>query len=321
MTGLDQGAAGSPFAPGDDVPVAVPGASSSTTKNHLVSDESDGLRPANTLQSAFASSSRLGRRGLDGLRSSLSARDWAVLGSVAEHRYLTTKHVMGLHFADHASQSTASSVTRRVLRRLSSLRILSHLERRVGGVRAGSASYVWRVGPVGSRLLRGEAATPRRWQYEPGSKFLGHCLAIADAHLALVMTDRTAQLQLLTVQLEPTCWRTFTGLGGGRLVLQPDLYIVTGAGQFEDHWFLEIDRGTESLNTLLGKCQQYEAYRRSGIEQAEGGGFPLVTWVLPDGQRADRLRQAVARVQGLNPDFFRMTTYDAFVGLIAGGAA
>ena len=135
------------------------------------------------------------------------------------------------------------------------------------------------------------------------------------------MAGRTAQLQLLTVQLEPACWRTFTGLGGGRLVLQPDLYVVTGAGQFEDHWFIEIDRGTESLTTLLGKCQQYEAYRRSGIEQADGGGFPLVAWVLPDQERADRLRQAVARAQGLNPDVLRMTTYDEFVGLMARGAA
>lgn len=311
-----------PHAPGTAVSLAVSLASSGPGSNHLVRTPSGDLRPANTVQSSSASlSPRVGRRGLDELRRALSARDWAVLGSVAEHRYLTTKQVEGFHFADHASQATGSSVTRRVLRRLFSFRILTHLDRRVGGVRAGSASYVWRVGPVGSRLLRAEAGTPRRWQYEPGSKFLGHCLAIADAHLALVMADRATQLELLTIQLEPECWRSFIGLGGGRLVLQPDLYVVTGAGEFEDHWFIEIDRGTESLITLLGKCAQYEAYRRSGHEQEDGAGFPLVVWVLPDQDRADRLSRGIARAQGLTPDIFRLTTYHGLTGLIARGAA
>lgn len=304
------------------IPIAVSLASKTTPTNHQVSEQSRRLGPANTLQSASASSSRrVGRRGLDELRSSLSTRDLAVLQGVAEHRYLRTKHVEGFYFADHASDATARSVARRVLRRLSSHRILTHLDRRVGGVRAGSASFIWRIGPVGCRLLRAELNAPRRWQYEPGSKFLWHCLAIADAHLSLVIADRVSRLELLTAQLEPNCWRPFTGLGGGRLVLQPDLYAVTGAGEYEDHWFIEIDRGTESLNTLLTKCQQYESYRRSGNEQTEGAGFPLVVWVLPDQERADRLRRHVGRSQGLTPDIFRITTPDAFVELIAGGAA
>lgn len=312
-----------PLAPGTAVPVAVSLASSTGDSNHLVRKPFGGLRPANTVPSSSVSlSQRLGRRGLDELRRSLSARDLAVLRSVDEHRYLTTGQVEGFHFMDHVTESTGRSVTRRVLRRLSALRILTHLDRRVGGVRAGSASFVWRVGPVGHRLLRTEPkGSRRRWQYEPGSKFLSHCLAIADAHLALVIADRAAQLDLLTIQLEPECWRSFTGLGGGRLVLQPDLYVVTGAGEIEDHWFIEIDRGTESLTTLLGKCAQYEAYRRSGIEQTDGGGFPLVVWVLPDQDRAERLARSLARAQGLTPDIFRLTTYEQFVGLIAGGAA
>lgn len=152
-----------PSTPGTAVPVAVSLASSATPSNHLVSKPYDGLRPANTVPSSSASlSPRTGRRGLDELHRSLSARDLAVLRSVAEHRYLTTGQVEGFHFTGHATAATGRSVTRRMLRRLSALRILTHLDRRIGGVRAGSASFVWRVGPVGSRLLQAEASTPRR---------------------------------------------------------------------------------------------------------------------------------------------------------------
>lgn len=302
------------------VPAAVPAAWSNQPTNLAGTGAPAATRATTTTRSGCHAASRVGRRGLGAVRDSLSARDWDVLRHVNEHRYLTSRQVEGFCFHDHATPLTGARVCRRVLRRLANHHVLQHLERRVGGVQAGSASLVWQVGPVGDRLLRTDPERPRRRQRLPGQMFLDHCLAIADAHLALVRAHRANQLELLQVQTEPDCWRPYTGFGGARLVLQPDLYIVTGAGDFEDHWFIEIDRGTENPARLLAKSARYQAYRQSGIEQANGGSFPLVVWVMPDNRQADRLRAAIDRDTALDDGLYRITTADRFVDAIRGGA-
>src|SRR2546423_12164294 len=216
-------------------------------------------------------SAYLGRRGLAQLRERLSERDLDVIRSVAEHRFLTPRQIEALHFADHATELAGARVSRRVLARLTDERLLARLQRRVGGVRAGSASFVYALGPVGGRLVDGQ----RRRLVEPSTTFLVHTLAVAQAHVELVQASRTGQLELLSVDVEPGCWRRYTGSGGAREVLRPDLYVVTGSGNFEDCWFVEIDCDTESPLALRRKCHTYEAYRRSGREQEAHGTFPL----------------------------------------------
>jgi hypothetical protein len=254
------------------------------------------------------------------VRDSLSERDWDVLRIVDRHRYLGTRQVEGFCFIGHTTNLTAARVCRRILRRLADHRILIHLERRVGGVRAGSASYVWQVGPVGDRLLQADASSPRRRTHEPGRLFLDHCLAVADLHLQLVGADRAGTVELLQVQTEPDCWRPYIGYGGARLMLQPDLYVVTGAGEFTDHWFCELDRGSEHPKRLLAKCARYKAYRNSGAEQQDGDSFPLVVWIMRDEQQAERLRQSIETDPQLDSRLYRVTTPKRFVSLIQGGA-
>jgi hypothetical protein len=222
-----------------------------------------------------------------------------------------------------ATPLSGARVCRRVLRRLAELRVLVHLERRIGGVRAGSASYVWQIGPVGDRLLRERAEQPRRRQREPGLLFLDHCLAVADAHMSLVRAHRAGDLELIEVQTEPDCWRVFTGLGGARLTLQPDLSIVTAdpADQaYVNCWSVEIDRGTEPLPRLLAKCGRYEACRQSGAEH-EDEGFPVVVWVMPDQRRAERLAAEIQRDRSLDLQLYRITTAESVVQVIRGGVA
>jgi Replication-relaxation len=265
---------------------------------------------------------RVSRRRLAVIRGELSARDRAILTSLDRHRFLTTRQLQLLHFHDHATPEAAACICRRVLARLDQLEIIEHLQRRVGGVRAGSASFVWRVGLLGDRLLRqahGEGARARR--KEPSARHLDHCLAIADCHLALVTAARAGHLELLTFATEPDCWRSYLGSGGAREVLKPDLYAVTAIGEYEDHWFVEVDRATESLPTLMRKCVQYERYRRTGREQAEAGVFPLVVWVVPDDTRAAKLQAALQTARGLDMAVFRVTTAEQLLNLVCGGVA
>lgn len=93
-----------------------------------------------------------------------------------------------------------------------------------------------------------------------------------------VSTDAAVSV---AVQTEPLSWRSYLGLTGERRTLQPDLYAELVTTDYEDRWFIEVDCDTESMNTLLRKCQQYEDYRRSGTEQTRHGVFPACcgSWV------------------------------------------
>ncbi|MFD7307718.1 replication-relaxation family protein [Promicromonospora sp. NPDC059942] len=64
-------------------------------------------------------------------------------------------------------------------------------------------------------------------------------------------------------------------------MLRPDLFTATAGAEYKSHLFIEVDRATESLPTLVRRCRLYETYRRTGIEQEQAGAFPRVLWVAP----------------------------------------
>jgi hypothetical protein len=257
----------------------------------------------------------LGRCALDQLRKSVSERDLAILRSVSRHRFLTARQIEALHFDDHATPTASARVCRRVLARLTHERILQRLERRIGGVRAGSASYVYAVGRVGARLL-GHASRVT----EPSLLFLDHTVAIGDIHVRLKRTERAGLLRISKLEIEPECWRRFVGSGGARDIVRPDLYLVTEAGDYEDAWFLEVDRGTESPAAISRKCHAYDRYWRSGLEQQRRGAFPLVVWICPNEQRASRVQRVIDGARNVKRELFRVTTNDEFTTLVARGA-
>src|SRR3954469_23698028 len=263
-----------------------------------------------------------GRVAAADLAPRLSDRDHAVLELVGAHRFLTTRQLYAFTFQPSPSTTSESTarVCRRVLLRLERWGLLQRPVRRIGGLQAGSASSVWMLTTAGQRLRnqrRGLGAVGR--VREPGEGFVRHYLAIAETHLALIEAARAKRLELLRVQIEPASWRCYTGPAGSSLVLKPDLYAVTATGAYEDHWFCEIDRGTESLPTLIKQCRQYEAYRRSGREQADSGLFPLVLWVVPDEPRAAKLRHALQTSRELDAGLFRITTPQRLIEAVTGG--
>ena len=261
---------------------------------------------------------RLGSTQLTRLRDDLSDRDLAIVGQVSELRLMTARQIETLHFGEerHASRVTATRTCRRVLERLVENRLLIRLHRRIGGLRAGSAGYIYALGPVGQRVL--ELDGPRRRFREPTTLFVDHTLAIGQLVVGLTVAAQQGVCDLLAAEAEPTCWRPFAAVGG-RQVLRPDLYVALGVGSYEHRFFVEIDRGTESLPVVLRKCRVYDAYYRSGTEQAKHGVFPRACWVVPDEQRAARLRQAIDSSRDLTDRLFTVTVSDDAVGLLTGG--
>lgn len=261
----------------------------------------------------------IGRRGLAELRGTLSERDLDIVRDVDRFRFLSTGQIEQLHFAGHASPLAAARAARRSLERLNRDRVLLRLERRIGGMRAGSASFVYGLGPIGDRLLGGEG--PRRRYREPSAAFLTHTLAIADVVVDLTLAARKHELELLSVETEPGCWRSFTQGLSGRDVLRPDLFVAVGLGDFEDRWFIEMDLATESTTTVVRKCHTYHAYHGAGVEQAKHGVFPRVLWIVPHDRRKVQLQKALNGARGITRSHFVVATADEYRSVLGGGAS
>ena len=313
-----------PWTPGAGLPVALPfgfGRSAPSTQVSALPASSRGTNTplASAAETIGPPGIRVGHRALQRIATQAGERDMLVLRHVAEHRYLTTLQLQNFVFTSHATADSAARTCRRVLARLKGWSLIRPLQRRVGGVRAGSSATTWQLTPAGARLLRDDGTTYRT--HEPSPRFLAHCLAIADVHLVVRSLAVRRDIHAVGVQIEPACWRPYTGPGGERRWLQPDLSASVQTQAYDDRWFIEVDLGTESLPTLLRKCGQYEAYRASGEEQETHGSFPLVLWVFSRTERADKLRSAIARSHRLTPDLYRFAAPEAVGQLLLGDAS
>jgi hypothetical protein len=79
-------------------------------------------------------------------------------------------------------------------------------------------------------------------------------------------------------------------------------------GAYELRWFVEVDRGTEHIPTLLRKCRLYHTYYKNGVEQRQHSVFPRVLWIALDQRRAERLQEAITKDRRLSADIFRTAT-------------
>lgn len=231
------------------------------------------------------------------VRSELYERDLAVLRSLYHLRLLSPRHLQRLHVVDGA----VSARTRRaqlLLKRLHDLGLVVRLSRVVGGVRAGSAGYIYGLSGLGQAVLDVNSPYGRRrrrtWETKP--YFQDHMLAVAELYVGLAEVERRSNAELLTFDGEPRCWRHFTGSGGELVVLKPDAYVRVGIGDLERSAFIEVELSPKSDPTIRQRCQRYIAYWRSATEQRRRGVFPIVLWLVPDEQRYCQLTGVVRKL-------------------------
>ncbi|MGH4012989.1 MAG: replication-relaxation family protein [Pseudonocardiaceae bacterium] len=251
----------------------------------------------------------------------LSDRDVAILESLRAYRLLKTEQVRRLHFAyGHATTAAAAGATMRVLDRLETRNLVKRLARRIGGVRAGSSAITWQLGSTGERLLRTMHGQNHRRRYiEPSPVFVAHTLAVAEFAITIQELQDQGAIELVSLETEPTCWRSFVGPHGALEWLKPDLFVITASGEYEDHWFLEADLATEHPPVVVRKAKVYQRYAATGAHQARHGLFPAVAWVVPDTARQGPLQAALAADKAIQPGLFRVVTTGEFRGLITGG--
>ncbi|MCL2807441.1 MAG: replication-relaxation family protein [Coriobacteriia bacterium] len=271
----------------------------------------------------------IGKSELESLLERTGERDRALLQALEDYRFLLTSQIQRLYFRQAASKLAALRATNRCLLKLEGWGLLTTLRRRIGGVRAGSGSYVWTLTPVGHRLLEllskpsQEKATRKRL-YEPSPFFVQHTLAVAEVALRLTELAVSKKIGLIERQVEPDCWRDYVNAGGTVATLRPDLCCVTiadgGKAVYEDHWFIEVDLATESPVVVVRKCQQYLAYMKSGEEQKARGVFPLIVWVVPDEKRKASLEAHIAKELPQDKSLFILATLEQFEKLVLQGA-
>lgn len=260
-------------------------------------------------------------RRLASIDEHLTSRDREIVREVGRLRLLSHGQLRRLFFAaGDGTRSTGLRVGQRRLAQLVDLGVLARLDRRVGGVRAGSEGFVYGLGPAGHKLLRRWRGTgtgkPRG--DEPGGPFVAHTLACSELCVALVEAHRADRLELLEHQAEPACWRIRIGPYGQPLSLRPDGFVRLGVGTRELLWFVEMDRATESLTAIRRQGRAYLDHYTSG---AEADVMPRVAWLAPDDRRADRLRTALHELGGVSSELFMAAPQAAALALLSGDAS
>jgi hypothetical protein len=252
------------------------------------SGQSSSARRPNSSPARRSSASRLNR--LDRLRH-LTVRDHTLLRWLAEHYVLSTDQIAAALFP-----------SRRAARlRLAVLHGLEAVSRFVD-VTTGDRQYLYTLGPLGTVVYptqfndpnRPEARQPRssidRTERIIGSRKLAHLLGTNQLFIdlaAYARTDDNAALARWWSEQHTTAVYARSGI-------QPDGHGVWVAGGREVGFFVEHDRGTENLGTVLKKLRGYEQLA------AYGPRYPVLLRV-PGRRRERHLLDALAGVPTAMP--------------------
>jgi hypothetical protein len=188
------------------------------------------------------------------LLARLTSRDRALLAWLAEHYLLSTQQVA------HALFPSARSATLR----LAALYEMEAVNRFVD-VTTGSRQYLYALGPLGALVHptayndpdRPDARMPRtateRTERIVGSRQLAHLLGTNQLFIdltAYTRTDPHARLVRWWSEQHATAAYALSGI-------RPDGHGIWQVGEHTTGFWLEYDRGTETIATVLGKLRNY----------------------------------------------------------------
>ena len=269
-------------------------------------------------------------------RFRLTDRDYTILQRLNRYRYLRTGQVQRLLFPECKGVQMA----RRRLRNLSDSHYgyIKRIEPYVQ-IGHGSAETAWYLGRAGEEILRARGERLRHYARDNSGRvkheFLAHALAISEfrvqLELALQRLD-TVRLErsIADFELKAAAGRQvglkahilfdevfappgYAGQTTSRYVVHPDLLVLLqGTGRFTEHrqlFFVEIDRGSESLGTVRRKVIGYGLF----LEQNRHHSFAatksftvLIQTTSP--RRAANLQRAL---QGLHAEKIVLLTSEA----------
>lgn len=268
----------------------------------------------------MTSAPRLTTTRLQDMRGELSPRYLSVLPHLKKTRVLTGAHLDRLLTEPDQSTETTARVRRRIMTRLTDLGLVSALERRIGGVRAGSAGHIYTLTTAGHKILeltQGNHNTTRRVRHRATSPlFLTHALTISGIYVNLVETGSTGNFRILRFDTEPASW--WTSSHGTHL--RPDAYAVLHTKTHADCWWLEIDQGSENTPRLRAKITAYLTHADSGGTGPDGA-LPRVLFTTPDQPRAETIQTLITKTLTADSGLITVTTHEQAAAVLAGELA
>lgn len=201
---------------------------------------------------------RAGLALVEWVQDRLTERDWQIVTAVNQCKVISGEQLERLFFFSLISPRSRVVSRGRTLRRLVAWRVLTSLERRIGGAGRGSSGAVFALDSVGQRLVAsrqrtGGQPTRVRRPGAPTDRTLKHALAVTELFVRAVEVGRLHSFTVAEFACEPGCWWP-DGLGG---FIKPDAYLRLEMGGVVDHWWIEHDQATESLPTIHVKLSAY----------------------------------------------------------------
>jgi hypothetical protein len=236
----------------------------------------------------------------------LTKRDKAIVEAVHRCRLLRQDQLETLFFGTR-------SAAQRVL-----VRLYDHgfLDRRFVPVLSGRSPTFYLLDRRGAELLRAEMGYDElSWHHSSkdlSSDFLEHTLAINDVRIAVTLAARQRDYDLIEWKSESEVKADYdrvtiqTTRGGQRRVpIVPDSYFLLQTPLGRAPFFLELDRGTETLARFQTKIRAYLAYYASGGYEKRYGTTSLrVLTVTTSEARRDNLRASAEKLHGTNRFYF-----------------
>ena len=236
------------------------------------------------------------RRDGDRPEPRLTPRDVMIIRTICQHGALTREQVRRLFFRHGEGLASVQAVCRR-------LKILTergHLDRLRIPTAMGSGPYVYLPGARSAEALESEELSLARVTKRERLRsvaVIAHRLEVADFHIGL-KDALAAQDGCISVWLSERQAHYALPGTGRTLPFTPDAYCLWALGSDEGAFFLEWDRGTESMIRLAEKLARYEVYYGLRAYQDHLGEYdlrPRVLFVVPDERRRTKLSSWLAR--------------------------
>jgi hypothetical protein len=235
-------------------------------------------------------------------------RDIAVLLGLFETRVMTAEHITALFF------NNKPEYPKKRLQKLKSAGLIGERRRRV------NERAILFLTPRGLRVLQQEgslseipvvpaASFARRANVSPQT--LLHELEVMDVKSAFhIAVQKSKKVSLTEFSTWPRLYEFEVpqpGHGGRERLVKPDGFIRIGVpDEFEETYFLEVDRSTEAQGRLVAQAMCYREYYsgggfafRNGATRDQFDKFPFrVLMVL---QTSDRMNNTAERLLRVNP--------------------
>ena len=225
----------------------------------------------------------------------LTERDVDIVEAVHLYRILRQDQIQTLFFS-------SKNACQRALARLYDH---AFLERKFLPVLYGRSPTLYVLDRKGAELLRRERGYEDLVWYSTNkdlkTDFIEHTAALNDFRLSIVVSARRQGLELITWASESQLKADYDRVRIANLrravSVIPDGYFALNTPHGKAHFFVEIDRGTETLQRFKQKVRAYVAYHESGAyEQRYGTNSLRILTVVTGEGRLGNLQMATQQV-------------------------